>query len=129
MLNPDTLFQSRPYGFSQIVTTTATKTIYIAGQTAWDAEQQITGTDVGTQASEALANVGRALAAAGATPADVVSLRIYVVDYSPEQSPSISAALNDFFPGDYRPVATWIGVAALANPDFLIEIEAIAALD
>lgn len=46
-INPNTLFPSVPYGFSQIVTTTAAKTVYLVGQTTWNAERQIQGADVG----------------------------------------------------------------------------------
>jgi enamine deaminase RidA (YjgF/YER057c/UK114 family) len=56
-------------------------------------------------------------------------LRIYIVDYRREQAAPIGAALREFFPREKCPASTWIGVSALAVPDFLIEIEAIAVLE
>jgi len=104
-INPKTLFSSLEYGFSQIVSASGAKTIYISGQTAWDAHKQLVGgTDLAQQSRQALRNVMTAVEAVGGTLADVVALRIYIVNYTPEQ------------------------VCALASSDFLIEIEAIAVL-
>ena len=126
-INPDSLFPSREHGFSQIVTASGRKTIYISGQTAWDKHRQIIGgRDLGQQARQALRNVQTAIEAVGGTLADIVALRIYIVDYRPDQAETVGRALREFFPEDTRPASTWIGVSALAVPDFLIEIEATA---
>ena len=126
-INPDSLFPSREHGFSQIVTASGRKTIYISGQTAWDKHRQIIGgRDLGQQARQALRNVQTAIEAVGGTLADIVALRIYIVDYRPDQAETIGGALREFFPEDTRPASTWIGVSALAVPDFFIEIEATA---
>ena len=124
-INPDSLFPSLGYGFSQIVAASGKTTIRISGQTAWDSNKQIVGSRVlAEQARQALRNVQTAIEAAGGTLADIVSLRIYVVDYRREQAEAIAGALREFFPEEKRPASTWIGVSALAVPDFLIEIEA-----
>ena len=82
---PDTLFPSKDFGFAQVVVSEGSKTIHCAGQTAWDKELQIIGEgDLAKQMEKSLDNVRLALEAAGATPNDIVSLRIYVVDYTPE---------------------------------------------
>lgn len=129
-LNPPALFPSRQYGFSQIVKVSAGKTVYLSGQVAWDASQHIVGKDdLEVQTNQALKNVRTAIQTAGGTLADVVSLRIYIVQHKMVQNHFISQALKDFFPGDSPPAATWIGVHSLANEDFLIEIEAIAVID
>jgi 2-iminobutanoate/2-iminopropanoate deaminase len=129
-VNPKTLFPSLEHGFSQVVSASGTKTIYISGQTAWDARKQLVGgNDLAQQARQALRNVRTAVEAGGGTLADVVALQIYVVNYRPEQAEAIGDALREFFPEDRRPASTWIGVSALASPDFLIEIEAIAVLE
>ena len=126
-INPDSLFPSREHGFSQIVTASGRKTIYISGQTAWDKHRQIIGgRDLGQQARQALRNVQTAIEAVGGTLTDIVALRIYIVDYRPDQAETVGGALREFFPEDTRPASTWIGVSALAVPDFLIEIEATA---
>ncbi|MGZ5552793.1 MAG: RidA family protein [Chthoniobacterales bacterium] len=128
-VNPKTLFPSLKHGFSQVVSASGAKTVYISGQTAWDAQKQLVGgTDLAQQSRQALRNVKTAVEAAGGTLADVVALRIYIVNYRPEQADAIGGALREFFPEERRPASTWIGVCALASSDFLIEIEAIAVL-
>jgi enamine deaminase RidA (YjgF/YER057c/UK114 family) len=129
-LNPPTLFPSRQYGFSQIVKVSAGKTVYCSGQVAWDANQRIVGKDdLQAQTNQSLKNVRTAIQTAGGTLADVVSLRIYIVQHKMVESRYVSQALKAFFPDDSPPAATWIGVHSLANEDFLIEIEAIAVID
>ena len=128
-LNPDGLFPSVASGFSQIVVATGTKTVFLSGQVAWDAEKRIVGGgDLAEQTRQALRNIGAAMHVAGGTLDDVVALRIYVVNYRPEHAETISAALRAYFPHN-PPASTWIGVSALAVPDFLIEIEATAVLE
>ena len=81
------------------------------------------------QARQALRNVQAAVEAIGGTLADVVALRIYIVNYRPDQADAIGGALREFFPEEKRPASTWIGVSTLAVPEFLIEIEATAVLE
>ena len=129
-VNPTSLFRSLEHGFSQAVVASGRKTIYVSGQTAWDAEKSlVAGSDFGAQTMMAFRNVKIAIEAAGGTMADVVSLRSYIVDYEPEKAVAINRALREFFPGNSKPATTWIGVACLADPGFLIEVEAIAVID
>lgn len=129
-INPDSLFPSLQYGFSQIVVASGAKTIYISGQTAWNAKQEIIGADdLAEQARQALRNVETAVRSAGGTLADVVALRIYIVNYKPEDAGAVGSALREFFPEERRPASTWIGVSSLAVSSFLIEIEATAVLE
>ncbi len=127
-LKPSSLFESAPYGFSQVVRAKGTTTIHCAGQTAWDEQQNIDATDFGAQTRQTLSNVATALAEAGATPADVVSLRIYVVDYDVSKLEIISQELIGFFGADNLPANTLLGIDKLALPEFMIEIEAMAVL-
>jgi enamine deaminase RidA (YjgF/YER057c/UK114 family) len=128
-INPPTLFASLPHGFSQAVVCSGGRTVHVSGQTAWDASRRIVGgRDLGEQTRQALRNLRTALLAAGGSLANVVSLRIYLVNFQPDQGGPVSEALRAFFP-ESPPASTWIGVSALASPDFLVEIEAIASLD
>ncbi len=128
-LQPATLFKSAPYGFSQVVKAQGGAIIYCAGQTAWDAEQNIVGAnDFGAQTRKTLANVGEALAVAGAAPSDVISLRIFVVDYDVSKLEIIPQCLIEFFGSDNLPANTLLGVDKLALPEFMIEIEAMAVI-
>jgi enamine deaminase RidA (YjgF/YER057c/UK114 family) len=118
--------------FSQVVVvrTGTTRTIYLSGQVSVDAGNNVIGHgDLGLQAQVALENLSKALAAAGATPADVVRLGVYVKDYKGDQAAVISAALRTAFVAEWMPTSTWLGVSSLALDDLLIEIEAIAVID
>jgi enamine deaminase RidA (YjgF/YER057c/UK114 family)/GNAT superfamily N-acetyltransferase len=128
-INPPTLWDSAPVGFSQVVIAAGRRTVYCSGQVAWDTERAIGSDDLGRQARLALANVERAVAAAGGTLRDVVSLRVYIVGDHIRHTTGLRQALLEAFDDDARPAMTWIGVAALANPDFIVEIEATAVLD
>ncbi|MFT3976499.1 MAG: RidA family protein [Sphingomonas bacterium] len=75
-----------------------------------------------------LANLRAVLAAAGATPADIVRLRTYVVDHTPDKLGVVLPEIGAFYEGATPAPNTFLGVAALALPDFLVEIEAIAAV-
>ena len=103
--------------------------VFISGQTAWDEGKNIVGGDsVLEQARQAFRNLEKAMEATGGTLKDVVALRIYVVDYQAECGTAVGAALREVFSRN-PPASTWIGVSALADPEFLIEIEATAVLD
>jgi|SRR5580704_14208159 2-iminobutanoate/2-iminopropanoate deaminase len=129
-LNPQALFPSQQYGFSQGVATSGKTTVYVSGQVGWNARQQITEpADLGGQACQALENIEVAVAAAGGSRSDVVSLRLYIVGDHIHNALSVRQALLGFFPAQNLPTSTWIGVSALANKDFLIEIEAVAVLE
>lgn len=72
-------------------------------------------------------NLGHALAAAGAKPTDVNSIRIYVVDMRSEYVPVLKQALEGFF-GEALPPGTLVGVASLSMTGLMIEVEATAIL-
>jgi enamine deaminase RidA (YjgF/YER057c/UK114 family) len=129
-LNPPDLFQSQQYGFSQIVKVKGGTTVYFSGQVGWDEHEALAGgSDLASQTRSAFTNLQKAVRAAGGAMRDLVSLRIYVVNYKREEGGPISACLLEFFPADALPVTTWIGVQALARPELLIEIEAVAVLE
>ncbi|TKD50757.1 RidA family protein [Sphingomonas baiyangensis] len=129
-LNPPEMYDALGYGFSHAALQAGGRTIHCAGQVAWDAECNVVGgDDLAAQTAQALANLKAVLAAAGASPADVVRMRTYVVNHSPDKLGTVLGAFGAFY-GDATPAPnTFIGVQALALPDFLVEIEAIAAID
>lgn len=130
-INPKELFPSLQYGFSQIVTSDGNgKLIFLSGQVGWNEQQQIIGSDdLRAQTWQAFKNIETAMKAVGGTLTDIVSMRIYIVEDKLEESRHIKDALKEFFPSDRAPATTWIGVRALANKDFLIEIEAVGVLE
>lgn len=129
-INPATLLQW-PQAFTQIVIVPpgAGKTIYVSGQVAVDQEQNLVGAnDLSAQALRAFQNLATALAAAGATTADVVKLNIYVKNYRPADAAAVGAALRQCFPHEQLPASTWLGVQSLAQEEFLIEVDAVAVV-
>lgn len=125
--NPEELFNSVQYGFSQAVSARGNRIVAVSGQVGWDAAQRLVGRgDLHAETAKALENLALALQSVRAAPSDVVSLRLYIVDYKQAESEMISRALKAAFAEP--PATTWIGVSCLANPDFRIEIEALAVV-
>lgn len=117
-------------GFSQVVAASGSRTIYTAGQVSIDEGGALIGVgDLAEQAAQSMRNVGLALAAAGASFSDIVKITTYVVNYKPEHRAVIGKARRPFFSNGTPPASTLVGVAALALPEWLIEIEAIAVVD
>jgi enamine deaminase RidA (YjgF/YER057c/UK114 family) len=56
-------------------------------------------------------------------------LRLYVVNYKPEDAGPVGEAIREVFPAETPPASTLVGVSSLAVTDFLIEIEAVAVVE
>ena len=118
--------------FSQVVAihSGTVKTIYLSGQVAVDQEHKIIGQgDLKVQAQYAFCNLRKALAAAGASAADVVKMTIYVVNYKPADATVIGEVVKQVFGDRNLPASTWLGVRNLALEGLLIEVEAVAAVE
>jgi enamine deaminase RidA (YjgF/YER057c/UK114 family) len=111
-------------GFTQVVTArgSGAKTIYISGQVGR------AGESVEKQADQAYANLRRRLEAAGATPADLIKLTIYMANYSSEDAAVLSAAQRNGFSDENLPATTLIGVVSLYSSTALFEIEGVAVV-
>ena len=100
--------------------------LYISGMLPVNADGEIVGTgDVIRQSEQVLDNVGAVLQATGATFGDVVRVGVYVRDMADREL--INTVRRRYF-GGARPASTLVEVSALANPDALVEIEAVALL-
>lgn len=127
-LRPEGLPQTPTY--SQVVVASGTRTIYVSGQVPVDEHGALIGTgDLGAQTTQVMRNLGLALAAAGATFADLVKITTYVVAYRPEHRAIIGKARGSFFSDKAPPASTLVGVSALAMPEWLIEIEGVAVVE
>ncbi len=99
--------------------------LYVSGIVPVDASGAVVGDDVVAQARQVFATMKQVLAAAGATPADVVKVTVYLLDV--DDRPLINPVRQEFF-GDTRPASTLVEVSRLAVPGARLEIEAIAHL-
>src|SRR6266540_2991885 len=116
--------------YSHVVVAAGARTIYIAGQVSTDEEGRVVGEgDLAAQTTQVMHNIGLALKAAGASYANIVKITTFVVGYKPELRPIIGKARSAFFEGMEPPASTLVGVTALAAPEWLIEIEAVAVVD
>lgn len=127
-LNPPEL--GTPPGYSQIVDVRASRLVFIAGQTALNREGELVGkNDFAAQAAQVFHNLNVALAAAGCTATNLIKLTVFLRDM--DNLPTYREARNRFFATVTPPAApavTLIEVSRLYGSDFLLEIEAIAAV-
>ncbi|TMD48973.1 MAG: RidA family protein [Chloroflexi bacterium] len=127
-LTPAGLF--KPAAYTQVVVATGRRMVFVAGQVSIDAEGKLVAPgDFAGQVKQVFANLRTALEGAGATPADVTKITIYIVGYRPEMRSLVGEARSAVFGPATLPASTLVGVQALAEPGFLIEIEAVAVLD
>ena len=122
--NPPSL--SKPTGYTHVVEVIQGKTVYIAGQVSFDASGTLVGKgDFAAQTRQVMENLKAALAAAGATFANVVKVNTYVTDLS---QIAVLREMRAAYYGSNPPASTLVQVVGLAHPDLLIEIEAIAVV-
>jgi len=124
--NPDGV--ATPNGYTQVVEASGQRLIFVAGQTAVNAQGEVVGNDLASQAEQVFANLKTCLESQGASFADVTKMTTFVVNYKPEDRAVIAAARAKHLPADALPASTLLGVQALARPELLIEIEATAVL-
>ena len=126
-LNPETLHQNP--AFSQAVAVSgAVKTVYVGGQNAVDTSGKIVGQgDIAAQTEQVMQNLQAALAAGGASLEHVIKWNLFLVQGQPLQ-PGFAVFQRVWNRRPNPPAITMAFVAGLANPDFLIEMDAIAVV-
>jgi enamine deaminase RidA (YjgF/YER057c/UK114 family) len=122
-LNPDGM--TKPRGYSQVVAASGQRWIHVAGQGGIAADGSVPP-DVAEQTRLMFEKVRIALAAAGASPRDVVRIVVYIVDLGRTDPAPIYAGIREFFPADAKPASTIVGVSALALPGMKVEIDVTA---
>lgn len=126
-INPDGL-PKNPAFTNVIVVTGQVKTIYIGGQDAVDASGTIVGKgDIKQQTEQVLANLQMALQAGGAELEHIVKWNVYIVQGQPLQ-PGFEAFQQFWGRRPDPPAITAFFVSGLANPDFLVEMDAVAVV-
>jgi enamine deaminase RidA (YjgF/YER057c/UK114 family) len=128
-LNPNTLM--KPAGYSHIAKVASGAIVYIAGQVSSDAAGQLVGEgDFEIQAEQVFRNLKAAVEAAGGTMADLVKMNVYLVEEVPAEAIAQLRAVRDRHVNVAKPPAsTLLIVSRLARPGWLLEIEAVAAID
>jgi 2-iminobutanoate/2-iminopropanoate deaminase len=123
-INPSTLYDGSSVGMSQ-GSVDPSGLVFLSGQVAWDEQARVVGSTYAEQARRALSNLELALEAAGSDLQHLLHIRIYVRGEVAEHLAEIVPVLKERFDA-IRPALTGIGVASLATPDTLVEIEAVA---
>ncbi|MGI5221082.1 RidA family protein [Nocardia sp. CA-290969] len=132
LLTPEGMFAPVPYHHVSIGA--GARHVHVAGQIARDADgNPVAPGDLAGQLAHALRNTARGLAGAGATFADVVRLRFFVTNWTPDKYGEFIAGLESVvdelaIPQPLPPLSA-IGVDYLFEPDVLVEVEAYAVLD
>ncbi|MGE0540297.1 MAG: RidA family protein [Dehalococcoidia bacterium] len=126
-LNPQGLHQNP--AFSQVVTVSgAVRTVYVGGQNAVDASGSVVGKgDIAAQTEQVFRNLEIALAAGGASLEHVIKWTIYIVQGQP-LGPGLAVFQRVWGTRPNPPVISGLYVAGLANPDFLVELDAVAVV-
>jgi enamine deaminase RidA (YjgF/YER057c/UK114 family) len=116
-----------PNGYSQVASVPpGSRLVWTSGQVPLDAGGAVAVGDWAAQTRQVMRNVGAALTAAGAGWGDVFKLTIYVTDTT--DLPTVRAVRDEFIDPANPPTSSLVRVAGLVQPDFLIEIEAVAAV-
>jgi enamine deaminase RidA (YjgF/YER057c/UK114 family) len=127
ILNPGGLHNPVPFGYSHTAAIPAgTELVLVSGQYGSNTDGAVVSPDFTEQVKQAFHNLGVALAAHGLDLSHVVQLRTYVVNPDFDKLGTIGHAVQAGC-GDTPPTQTVIGVADLAMPDTLFEVEAVAA--
>jgi enamine deaminase RidA (YjgF/YER057c/UK114 family) len=126
-LNPETL-HSNPVFTQAILVPSGARTLLIGGQNAVNRQGEVVGKgDVAAQSTQALGNLKAVLDAAGARLEDLVKVAV-VIDQHADLRAAFGAWMSFWGGRSNPPTVTVLRVAGLANPDYLIEIEAQAVL-
>jgi len=123
-LNPPSMHRNPAFSQGGIVPAGA-RTLYVGGQNGVGADGQVVGDSIEAQTEQALRNVLTVLAEAGASQQDVVKLTILLVEGT-DLAAAFAASQSVW--GAHPTAVTGMFVSGLANPAYLVEIEAIAAL-
>lgn len=126
-LNPDGLHKNPAYS-QAVVATGDVQTVYVGGQNAVDTAGNVVGrADIKVQAEQIFVNLETALAAAGARLDHVVKWNIYVVQGQPPR-PAFEVFQRVWGNRPDPPLITLLFVSGLAQPDYLMEIDAVAVV-
>lgn len=127
--NPSTM--AKPVSnYSQVVEVPAGKTVYIAGQVGIDSNGKLVGDDFRSQAEQIFKNLKLAVESSGGTFSNIVKINYYVSEsVDPSQYAAIREIRDRYVGSNPAPASTFVVVKRLVRPEYLLEVEAVAAVN
>jgi enamine deaminase RidA (YjgF/YER057c/UK114 family) len=118
-----------PTGYSYAAVVSGGKMIFLSGQVGFNKQGEMVGKgDFHAQAAQVFTNLKQALAAAGATPKDIVKLNYYVVGLNHDKLVALRDVRDQYVDKEHPPASTLAGVQALFRDDAMLEVEAVAVI-
>ncbi|NMG20241.1 RidA family protein [Brasilonema bromeliae] len=127
LINPAALYDGAPSGMSQATVDTKSGLVFVSGQVDWNHQYSTTEQTVEGQFKKSLDNLKIALEEAGSSIEQLLQVRIYIRGELGDYMEVLAPIFSNFL-GESRPAVTGIGVASLASPETLVEVEAIASI-
>jgi enamine deaminase RidA (YjgF/YER057c/UK114 family) len=129
-INPKQL-GAPPRFYSHAVSIAApAKLVYVSGQVSSGADGKVVGAgDMGAQCKQVFENLTTILRASGGGWDDVIKMNGYMVGLSAENVAAYREVRSSYLKAGKLPASTLVGVTSLVQPELLIEIEVVAAVD
>lgn len=124
-VNPGALYDGAPFGLSQATIDNSSGLVFVSGQVDWDLNYEVKDASIEGQTENAMKNLQTVLEEANSSIEKVLQIRVYIRGELGEHMEKVVPIIAKFI-GNTRPALTGIGVASLASPNTLIEIEAVA---
>ncbi|MCO1335030.1 Rid family hydrolase [Microbulbifer sp. OS29] len=126
-INPDSLYDGSPFSLSQAKVDTVSGLIFVSGQVDWGRDYEVINKTIEAQTENVAKNLLTVLEESSSAVEYLLHLRIYIRGELANHMPKVVPIIAKYL-GAARPAITGIGVASLATPDTLIEIEAVAKI-
>ena len=121
----------KPLGmYTQVTVAQGGSTAFISGQVSVDGNGKVVGAgDIQAQAVQVFENLKLVLGGIGATFEDVIKFTIYIVCFTQERRKAVMDVRGRYISHKNPPAATMVGIDQLVEPELLVEIEAVVAID
>ena len=121
----------KPLGmYTQVTVAQGGSTAFISGQVSVDGNGKVVGAgDIQAQAVQVFENLKLVLGGIGATFEDVIKFTIYIVGFTQERRKAVMGVRGRYISHKNPPAATMVGIDQLVEPELLVEIEAVVAID
>ncbi|UCD68161.1 MAG: RidA family protein [Betaproteobacteria bacterium] len=116
--------------YTQVTVAQGGSIAFISGQVSADVNGKIVGAgDIEVQAVQVFENLKLALGGIGATFDDVIKLTVFIVGFTQERRKAVMDVRSRYISTENPPAATMVGVDQLVEPELLVEVEAVVAID